>query len=228
MSHSEIEIKGEKESGSFEEGHEQEKGKLVIKRMAYEDKVAALTFLLTGLRVLMQSGVRQNPGRNGKGSLVRWKNWGCWHKVRRALGSKSRKESPKRESEGLVMEEELVSMGKTDEHTRATMKRGLKQISKLREEEEEAAKELLDEVQDRKQQLEDEVWKEMADYIFSWELEKRRSGTLNAKNWQMVQSSDTKAENLEQDFPEIVAQVQELGWRDGKSLSRCWVEKEEE
>ena len=47
--------------------------------------------------------------------------------------------------------------------------RGLKRLRKIREEE--AAKELLEEVQDQKQQLEDEVWREMEDYIFPWESE---------------------------------------------------------
>ena len=48
--------------------------------------------------------------------------------------------------------------------------------------------------------------------FFSCEPEKRRSGTLNGKIWQMVQCSNTKSENLEHDFNEIVAEVQELGW----------------
>ena len=48
------------------------------------------------------------------------------------------------------------------------------------------------------------------------------------KIWQMEQSSNTKVENLEHDFNEIVASVQELGWRDGKRHTRSWVEKEEE
>ena len=51
--------------------------------------------------------------------------------------------------------------------------------------------------------------------------------TLTAKLWQMVQSSNTKSENLEHDFDEIVAKVQELGWKDAKRLCRCWVQKEE-
>ena len=68
----------------------------------------------------------------------------------------------------------------------------------------------------------------MENNIFSWELEKRKSGTLYAKIWQMVQSSNTKAENLEHDFTETVAKFQELGWRDGQIQSRCWSEKEEE
>ena len=39
---SEIEIKGEEASGSFEESHDKDKCKLVIERMAYEAQLAAL------------------------------------------------------------------------------------------------------------------------------------------------------------------------------------------
>ena len=67
------------------------------------------------------------------------------------------------------MADALASVGKTDEHTRATTMRELKRLRKIREEEDEAAKELLEEVQDRKQQLEDEAWKEMEDCFVSWD-----------------------------------------------------------
>ena len=46
----------------------------------------------------------------------------------------------KRESEVLVTADELTSVGKNDEHTRAMIMRGLKRLWKIREEE--AAKEL--------------------------------------------------------------------------------------
>ena len=124
---------------------------------------------------------------------------GCWQRTKRA---------PERKYE-KCRADELASVGKTDEHTRAMITRGLKRLRKIREVLE-AAKELLEEVQDKKQQMEDEVWKEMEEKIPSSEPEKRRSGTLNAKNWQMVQSSTTTSDNLD---------------NDGKRLSRCWVEK---
>ena len=138
---------------------------------------------------------------------------------------KSCKESSERETEVVVLAEETAAKGKSDEHTRAVIRRSLR---KLRKVEEEAAKELLEAVQERKQQLEDEVWKKVGDRMFSWERELRISGTLNANNWQMVQSSTATSENLEHDFTEIVARVQELGWTDGERLSRCRVEKEKE
>ena len=50
---------------------------------------------------------------------------------------------------------------------------------------------------------------------------------MNAKFWQMVQSSSTKAESLENDFDELAATIQEIGWGDVEKKSRFWVEKEE-
>ena len=61
---------------------------------------------------------------------------------------KNCKESLQRESEDLVMAEELACMGKADEHTRATCNNLVKSGNKKRL--------LLEAVQDRKQ-LEDEV-----------------------------------------------------------------------
>ena len=71
--------------------------------------------------------------------------------------------------------------------------------------EEKAGKELLEEVQERRVQWEDEMW----------EPEKSRSGSLNAQIWQLVQSRNTQAENLENGFNEIIAKIQEFAWRDG-------------
>ena len=72
------------------------------------------------------------------GMLARDK-WGSW--------VDSCKEGLKRESKVFVMAEEFASMGITDEHARATNMPGLTQLRKIREKEE-AAKELLEEVQD--------------------------------------------------------------------------------
>ena len=93
--------------------------------------------------------------------------------------------------------------------------------------EEKVAKELLEEVLERKLQMEDVMWQVLDNYIFSWEPGKRRSGSLYAKIWQLTKSGNTKAENLEHDFNEIVAKILELGWNDGKRVTRCWVEIEE-
>ena len=72
------------------------------------------------------------------------------------------------------------------------------------------------------------MWKGIEDYIFSWDPGKMSSGTLNAQIWQIVPSSDTKAENLEHDFTEVVAKFLEMGWSDGERQTRCLVEEEAE
>ena len=61
------------------------------------------------------------------------------------------------------------------------MMKGWKHFREVRDDEK-AATELLDEVQERKLQLEDELWQELDNYIFTWEPGKRRSASLNAKN----------------------------------------------
>ena len=72
----------------------------------------------------------------------------------------------------------MKAHGSVDENTRAVMIRGLKRIRKIREEEE-TRKELLEDVQDRKKQQEDDMWKELQDHMTSWELDKRRTNTLS-------------------------------------------------
>ena len=64
-------------------------------------------------------------------------------------------------------------------------------------------KELLEDVQDRKQQQAEDMWKELADYMASWEAEKSRTSTLSTKIWQKTQSNATMAENLENDSIEL-------------------------
>ena len=66
------------------------------------------------------------------------------------------------------MAKDVAAMGKADDQ--GMIQRGLRELRKIIKE---AANELLEAVPDRKQQLENEIWKEMDDYIFSWEPEKR-------------------------------------------------------
>ena len=76
------------------------------------------------------------------------------------------KKSSKRESDVMV--------------TRAIIEKGFKYLRKIRDEEK-GAKELLEEVQDGKQQLDEEVWKDIEDYTLSWEPVKRTS--QKSGNW---------------------------------------------
>ena len=95
----------------------------------------------------------------------------------------------------MFMVDEWVSGENLDEQTRAILKKGVKYLRKVRDEEK-AAKEVLEEVQERRLQMEDEIWREQDTFNFSWESGKGRSRSLNAKIWQLERSSNTKAENL--------------------------------
>ena len=94
--------------------------------------------------------------------------------------------------------------------------------------EERAAEEILEEAKQRRQQPEDDMWTELEQYIASEGSEKRRSGCMNARSWQMVHSSSTTAENLENDFDEIAATILEMGWGDGSKKTRFWLQEEDE
>ena len=87
-------------------------------------------------------------------------------------------------------------------NSRVVLIQGLKGTKKLREEEE-TLNELLEDVQDRKEQQDDDMWRELEDYMDSRESESRRTNTLCTKIWQMTQGCATKTENLENDFIDL-------------------------
>ena len=125
------------------------------------------------------------------------------------------RESLKREQEVLVMVEELKAPRSVDENTTATIIRGLKRIRNLVEEKD-TLKELLEDERE---------WKELEDYMTSWDAEKMIASTLSTQIWQMTQSNATKVENLENDFIELSSKTKELGSSDEKSNPKCWLEK---
>ena len=51
---------------------------------------------------------------------------------------------------------------------------------------------------------------------------------LSTKIWQMIQSNNTKSENLEGDITEILEKTFLLWWSESKKSISCWIEKEEE
>ena len=55
-----------------------------------------------------------------------------------------------------------------------------------------------------------------------------RPSHLCMKIWHMIQSNNTKSENLENDFTEILEKTHLLGWNETTKSIRCWVDKEED
>ena len=177
---------------------------------------------------MSDGGQRSQDQRKRPTSRGRWKevsnvvgDLGSLLKDTKSTWQKSCKESMKKEQEVLVFADELKAQGNVDENTRAMTIRVLKRIRKIREEkEEEAAKELLEYILDRKKEQEDEMWKAAAEYIGLWDTEKRRTCSSSTNIWQLAQSSATKAENLENDFTETTSKVKELGWWMAKMTRR--------
>ena len=67
---------------------------------------------------------------------------------------------------------ELLGIEKLDEKTRKFLQKGLRHLRKISDEES-AAEEILEEVKQRRQQTEDDMW-ELEEHIVSWDSEKRR------------------------------------------------------
>ena len=130
-------------------------------------------------------------------------------KEKRSTWVKSCRESSKRETKICALSEGMAEDAKLD-GVRARIKKALKQLSQAREEER-AAKELQEEMkenveraQERVLESEENLCKELDEYMYSWEQEKGRPNNLSTKIWQMMQSDNTKSENLEKYFTEIL------------------------
>ena len=54
---------------------------------------------------------------------------------------------------------------------------------------------------------------QIGEYMYSWEREIGRPNKLSTKIWKMMQSNNTKSENLESDFTEILEKTH-LGWNE--------------
>ena len=52
------------------------------------------------------------------------------------------------------------------------------------------------------------------EYLYSWDQEIDRPQEVNERQWQMMQSNDTKSLNLDKDFDGLQGMVQQIGWND--------------
>ena len=130
--------------------------------------------------------------------------------------------------------EGMAEDAKVDDGARSRLRRALKQLRKDREEER-AARELLegmqqhvDEAQERACESERSLCRELAEYMYSWERENGIPHDFCTKNWQMMQSNNTKSDKLESDFTEILERMHQLVWKETAKTIRVWAEKEED
>ena len=75
------------------------------------------------------------------------------------------------------------------------------------------------EVLDSRKQQEEDMWKELEDYLGHVG---HREETI--EYLEMTQSNATEAENWENDFIEVSRKTKELGWSEGKGNRKCWLE----
>ena len=66
------------------------------------------------------------------------------------------------------------------------------------------------------------------EYMHSWEREIGRPNNLGTNIWQMMQSNNTKYDNLESNSTEILENTHLLGWNETAKSVRVWAEKEED
>ena len=69
----------------------------------------------------------------------------------------------------------------------------------------------VERAQERVLESEESLCKELDEYMYSWEQEAGRPHNLSTKIRQTMQSNDTKSENLENDFTEILEKTKFLG-----------------
>ena len=221
-----IQIRSQEKSGSIEESHDKEKCELVVGRVAYEDQVTENPDRCG----CWASEFSRQVGRRGGGcnmtqdemerSFTHGASTGFF------FGKRQEEESSKRESDIMLLAGELVGVEKIGRTNPAIRKQGLRHLRKVRDEEKGCQR-----ISWRKCRKEGCKWRTRCGKSLKIKLPrgtKRRSESLNAQIWQLVQIRNTKAENLEHDFSEIADKIWELGWSDGKRVTRSWVETEEE
>ena len=102
-------------------------------------------------------------------------------------------------------------------------------LEKLRKEEDEAdeARTLLDGMQQSVDEANAKVtgtrrrlYREINEYMHSWDQELGRPHYIIGKVWQMIQSNDTKTMNLNKDFEELMSKAQHTGWNGSTKTRR--------
>ena len=162
---------------------------------------------------------RDFPQRGGTGCARERKEK---HLDRKLLG-KLKKKKPK-----FLLSEGMAEDAKVYDGVRTRLKNAVKQLRKAREKER-AAKELQEEMQrnveearERVLESEENLCRELVGYLYSWENQIGRPHNLSTKIWQMMQSNDTKSDNLENDVTEVLKKTHQLGWNETAKSIRVW------
>ena len=133
----------------------------------------------------------------------------------RHLGTRAAKNARK-ERYFSTPTEELKCQVVVDKITRTYLADDLRELKKISDE----SVVLLE--QERLQ--EEDVWKIVRWPIETWETTQRTIVAITEKVWKLSQRSDTKGNNLEQDWGSFMNLAKEHGWtRDPEDMAKVWM-----
>ena len=141
--------------------------------------------------------------------------------------NKSRKESAKREPDMCKMFE------KQEQKERGMIRDLLEQLQKRWEEEDEARglieemQRNLDEAQNRSYEVERKLDRVLWKNIEAFDKDIGRPQLIMTKLWQMTQSRDTKNQNLDRDFEDIIGKVKQVGLNESTRTTGFWRQEED-
>ena len=132
------------------------------------------------------------------------------------------------------MSECVADDSKVEDCDKGRPRKTLKQLRKETGEEHEA-RALLEAMQQnvneayaRASETEQRLCRELVEHVCSWDRECGRPQNISDKMRQMMQSINTKSENLDKDFAETLVETQQSGWNETAKTTRAWVEKEDD
>ena len=64
--------------------------------------------------------------------------------------------------------------------------------------------------------------------MYSWDRGSGRPQNISHKLWQMMQSNDTKSENLDKDVADILERAHQVEWNERAKASSVWAEKNDD
>ena len=125
----------------------------------------------------------------------------------------------------------MIEIAANDEKQEDIIEKTLKQFGK-EENEADEARALLEDMQHNVDEAEAKVnatrrrlFREINEYMHSWDQELGRPHCIMDKVWQMLQGNARKTMNLNEDFEEFMSKAQHTGW-DGPTRTRFCSEKE--
>ena len=86
----------------------------------------------------------------------------------------------------------------------------------------------LGEAHARASETERRLCQELEEFMYSWDREIGRPNNFSAGIWQRMQSNNTKSDNLESDFADILEKTHQLGWNETAKEIGVWAEKEDD